>query len=109
MSQTKASQDLYKNTIVIDGLNISNWDSPAVFQSLYAGGLTAINATCSVWEDYPQTMDNITAWLHRFVEYKEILMQVKSVQDIYQAKQVGKVASFWAGKMPLRLRTDLID
>ena len=91
MSVNEAAKQLYQQAIVIDGLNISNWASPAVFQSLYAGGLTAVNATCSVWENYQETMDNFAAWLRRFKDYEEILMQVKSVQDIHQAKKEGKV------------------
>ena len=35
---TDAAKQLYREAIVIDCLNVSNWESPAVFQSLYAGG-----------------------------------------------------------------------
>jgi hypothetical protein len=42
-TQTDATaQDLYANSVVIDGLNVSNWDSPAVYESLSSGGVTAI-------------------------------------------------------------------
>ena len=82
---------LYDDAIVIDGLNVSNWDSPAVFRSLQAGGVTAINATISTWENYPETMDTIAAWLRRFGEYEDVLTQVTTVADIRRAKQDGKV------------------
>ena len=45
MSSDKSTAELYRDAVVIDGLNVSNWDSDAVFRSLQAGGVTAINAT----------------------------------------------------------------
>ena len=76
---------------MIDGLNVSNWDSPTVFQSLHAGGVTAFNATTATLENYSQTLDNIAAWLRRFRMHEDILMQVKRVDDILQAKRENKV------------------
>ena len=63
--QSKARK-LYDEAIVIDGLNISNWDSPNVYAGLRAGNLTAISATVATWENFPQTMDHIAAWLRPF-------------------------------------------
>ena len=40
-----AQSGIYDDSIVIDGLNVSNWDSRAVFDSLSNGRVTAINAT----------------------------------------------------------------
>ena len=65
----------YKEAIVIDGLNISNWDSPSVFESLHVGGVTAINATAAVWEGFAAATDNIAAWQRRFREHRHILVQ----------------------------------
>ena len=91
MQTDVAARRLYDDAIVIDGLNVSNWDSPAVFRSLHTGGVTAINATIATWENYPETMDTIAAWLRRLGEYDEVLTLVKTVGDIRQAKQDGKV------------------
>ena len=60
------AQDLYANSVVIDGLNVSNWDSPAVYESLSAGGVTAINATIATWDNFLETLNNITEWMTRF-------------------------------------------
>ncbi|MCY3902994.1 MAG: dipeptidase [Caldilineaceae bacterium] len=81
----------YRDAVVIDSLNVSNWDSPAVIESLQAGGITAFNATTATLENFTQTLDNIAAWLHRIERYQDVLMQVKSTADIGQAKQEGKV------------------
>ena len=91
MEADVTARRLYEQAIVIDGLNVSSWDSPAVFRSLQAGGVTAINATIATWENYPETMDTIAAWLRRFGEYEDVLAQVKTVADIRQAKRDGKV------------------
>lgn len=81
----------YRDAVVIDSLNVSNWDSPAVIESLQAGGITAFNATTATLENFTQTLDNIAAWLHRISQYEEVLLQVKSTADIGRAKQEGKV------------------
>ena len=89
--EADAAKQLYKEAVVIDCLNVSNWESAAVFQSLYAGGVTAINATVATWENYRETLDNIAAWFRRLREYDDLLVQVKTVDELLQAKQSGKV------------------
>ena len=79
----------YEKAIVIDGLNVSNWDSEDVFTSLRAGNLTAISATVATWDNFQQTMDQIGPWLRRFRERDDVL-QVKNTQDILAAKKAGK-------------------
>lgn len=91
MKADEAARRLYDEAIVIDGLNVSNWNSPAVFQSLHAGGVTAINATLVTWENYTETLDYIAAWLRRFAENDKVLAQVRTVGDIRQAKQDSRV------------------
>ena len=107
MATAGAAKNIYDQAIVIDGLNISNWDSPAVFQSLKAGGITAINATCSVWENYLETLDNIAGWLHRFSAYRDTLTQIKTVQDIQAAKQAGKVGIILGWQNASAIENDL--
>ena len=83
------AKKLYDQAIVIDGLNVSNWDSPNVYTSLRAGNLTAISATIAIWENFQQTMAQIGSWLRRFQERNDIL-QVKTTEDIRAAKETGK-------------------
>ena len=102
------AQRLYDEAIVIDGLNVSNWNSPAVYPSLHSGGVTAINATSAVWENYRETMDNITGWLQRFEMHSAILVQIKRVEDIFQAKKDGKVGIIlgWQNATPIENNVD---
>ena len=81
--------DLYAQAVVIDGLNVSNWDSPNVYAALRTGDVTAINATVATWENFQETMDHIAIWLRRFAERDDVL-QVKTVADIHVAKERGK-------------------
>ena len=80
---------IYDEAIVIDGLNVSNWESDAVFERLRAGNVTAINATVATWENFLQTMAHLSAWMRRFRERDDIL-QVKETADIHAAKELGK-------------------
>ena len=102
MTRQDPVQSLYDRSVVIDALNISNWDSPNVYDSLHNGGVTAINATIAVWENYRECMDNLAGWLHRF-ERDDRLVQAKSVRDILSAKEEGKVGVVlgWQNASPI--------
>ena len=91
MSIEERAERIYNDAIAIDGLNISNWESPAVYRSLSNGNLTAINATIAVWEGFEETMDHVAGWKRRFREMPGTLSQVRSVDDILRAKDEGKV------------------
>lgn len=84
------AENLYRDAIIVDGLNVSNWDSDAVFRSLTNGGVTAINATIATWEGFRETLDTIADWTQRFDRRDEIV-QVRSVEDIEAAKRDGRV------------------
>ena len=98
---------LYDESVVIDGLNVSNWDSPAVFETLGSSGVTAINATLVIWEGYQQTLDSIAKWLRRFEEYRGVLTQVETVGDILQAKKDGKVGVIFGWQNASPIENDL--
>ena len=80
----------YYDSIVIDGLDTSNWDDPSVYDNLVKGGVTAINATISIWDDFETTMDNIAGWNQRFETFSNKIIKIRSVEDIYLAKKQKK-------------------
>ena len=86
----KKTVDLYDDSVVIDGLNVSNWDSPAVFSSLNSGGVTAINATVATWENYDETIESITQWKTKFESSSQMISKVTSTNDILNCKKTGK-------------------
>ena len=83
------TSDLHRDLIVVDGLNVSKW-SRQVFEEMYTGGVTAANCTCSVWENFKATMDNIARWKQMLRQNEDILLQVRTVADIHKAKEMGK-------------------
>lgn len=87
------TEKLHNQAIVIDGLIISNW-SRALFEQMREGGLTAANCTCSVWEDFEDTMANVATWKRWFAEHDDLLLQVHTTADIERAKNEGKVGIF---------------
>ena len=80
---------LHKNSIVIDGLNISKFDR-SVFEDMRRGGLTAVNCTVSVWEDFQKTIDNIAEMKQKIREHCEMLTLVRTAVDIVNAKRENK-------------------
>ena len=80
---------LHDDILVIDGLNISNWGRE-VFEDMRRGGLTAVNCTCSIWENFKDTMINISQWKKWFQENSDLIVQVYTVEDIFRAKEIGK-------------------
>ena len=80
---------LHEESVVIDGLIISNFGRP-VFEDMRKGGLTAVNCTCCVWEGFTDTMRNVMRWKKWFNDHSDLLKQVYTTEDILAAKQEGK-------------------
>ena len=83
------NENLHDDLIVFDGLIISNWDEN-VFQAMRAGGLTAANCTCCVWENFRDTMLAIGHWNRMFADHSDLITKAVSVEDIRRAKRDGK-------------------
>jgi membrane dipeptidase len=81
--------NLHDDLMVFDGLNVSDW-TPEVFEDMRRGGVTAANCTCSVWEDFRDTMRNIARWKTWFRDHSDLLTQVYHTTDIARAKREGK-------------------
>ncbi|MDP6589394.1 MAG: membrane dipeptidase, partial [Alphaproteobacteria bacterium] len=79
------NENLHKDALIIDGLVISKW-SREVFADMREGGLTAANCTCSVWEGIRGSMDNIAAWKRMFEAHDDLILQVRTSDDIRRAK-----------------------
>ena len=84
-------RSLHDDSIIIDGLIIAKW-GPDIFRAMRAGGVTAANCTCSVWEGFPESMKAIAEWKQWFGEYDDLIIQVLDTDDIHRAKREGKTA-----------------
>ncbi|MFQ5897306.1 MAG: membrane dipeptidase [Candidatus Methylomirabilia bacterium] len=80
---------LHEQLVVFDGLIVSRW-GPEVFKALREGGIAAANATCAVWENARQTLDNIAQWLQWFDRHADLIAPVRRTSDIAAAKAAGK-------------------
>ncbi len=77
---------LHRNNIVIDGLNISKFER-SVFEDMRRGGLTAVNCTVSIWENFQKTVDNIVEMKQAIREHSGMLRLVRTAGDILKAKK----------------------
>ncbi|MFE0014927.1 dipeptidase [Mesorhizobium sp. NPDC059054] len=87
----KSARQVYDDSVVIDGLIISNWNGD-IFREMRQAGLTAANCTCSVWEGFEATVQNIAKWNGWFRQYADEIVKARSTEDIVQAKKAGKTA-----------------
>ena len=81
--------ELHNDAIVIDGLICAKWER-ALFEDMAKGGLTAANCTVSFWENFEGTVRNIVEMNNLIEESSDLLLKVRTSEDIYRAKQQGK-------------------
>ena len=94
---------LFSDAIVIDGLDTSKWGREGVYRTLRDGGVTAINATIAVWDDYESVLHKITGYLGWFDEFSDFIRPVKAVDDIRLAKTEGRTGVIfgWQNAAPI--------
>lgn len=83
------SAHLHRELTVVDGLVVANFGR-AIFEDMRRGGLSAANCTCSIWEGFRATMDNVARWKGWFREHSDLITQVTTSADIARAKREGK-------------------
>jgi len=103
------STTLHDDITVIDGLVISNW-SRAVFEDMRAGGIDAANCTCSVWEGFRGTMENIARWQRWFAVHDDLIRPVLSTADIDAARAEGRTGIIlgWQNTSAIEDRVDFL-
>ena len=87
------SEQLHKQSIIIDGLIIAKWNRE-LFEDMHKGGLTAANCTVSVWEGFQNTVNNIVEMNNLIEANSDLVTKVRSTGDIRQAKTDGKTGIF---------------
>lgn len=100
---------LHRDAIVIDGLEPCKW-SREVFEDMRRGGLTAVNCTCSIWENFRASMEALAQWKKWFGEHDDILLQVHTTADILRAKQENKTGIIlgWQNTYGIEDRIDFL-
>ena len=100
------SRAVHDAAIIIDALQISSWGE-AVFRNMRRGGLTAVNCTVSVLENFRQTIANIIEWDRVFNEYSNLIMPVRSSADIQAAKKAGKTGIIFGFQNTTAIEEDI--
>jgi membrane dipeptidase len=112
MNQTVLNSDLklHDRIVVIDGLIVSDF-GPEIFADMRRGGISAANCTCSVWENFTDTMRNIAGWKKWFRDHDDAIMQVYSTADIARAKAEGKTGIIlgWQNTTAIEDRLDYLE
>lgn len=80
----------YAELTVVDSLLICKFERD-VLQAMHQAGITVANCTCSVWENFADTMKNVAHWKRVFREHADLVLQVKTLDDIARAKRENKV------------------
>ncbi|WP_271398165.1 membrane dipeptidase [Salinicoccus roseus] len=79
-----------QDMIVIDALELSNWDRDFLHM-LQEGGVTCVHACCGLWENARETLSRVGEWHRFFKENDDLIMQVLEGEDILKAKEAGKI------------------
>ena len=90
MNQTGPTR-LHGESIIIDGLNASYFFDPRVLERLHRGGVTAVNATIAAWHTPAETLEQLAALAAVTAAHPDIVMHVRTVDDIAAAKARGRV------------------
>jgi membrane dipeptidase len=103
---------LHDELVVIDGLQAQNPDwGRQVFEEMREGGVTAINATLSIWENARETLNNITRFHRQIREHSDIVSLALTTADIRRAKEENRTAMIlgFQDTSPLEDDIDLIE
>ncbi|RXT05294.1 membrane dipeptidase [Ammoniphilus sp. CFH 90114] len=79
-----------KDMIIIDGLELCNWDRNLLLE-LHKGEVTCIHACVGLWENARETLGKIGRWYRFFEENADLIIPVRTGEDILKAKAEGKV------------------
>jgi membrane dipeptidase len=110
-SSRAEAMKLHRQSVIIDGLNISRWGDAEVYRHLHQGGVTAINASLAVWEGTKETVQAIGRFYRDFEVFGEWIRPVRRVADIYAAKEEKRVGIFFGfqNSSPIGDDLNLVD
>lgn len=74
----------------IDGLQLCNWDRDLLLE-LRKGGLNCIHACVGLWENARETVSKIGQWYRFFETHSDLIVQVKTGEEIRKARATGKI------------------
>jgi len=88
---------MYKDQIIIDGLQYCKWDRD-YFLSLKKSGVTAVHVTLVYHEMARETLTRFAQWNKLFELNSDLIMPIMSMADVQLAKSTGKVGIFFGAQ-----------
>jgi len=88
---------MYKDQIIIDGLQYCNWTRD-YFKTLQKSGITAVHVTLVYHEMARETLTNFAKWNTLFEQNSDLIIRVDCIEDIALAKKLGKVGIFFGAQ-----------
>ncbi|WP_434361157.1 dipeptidase [Parasalinivibrio latis] len=88
---------MYKDHIIIDGLQYCRWDR-SYFETLKASGITAVHATLVYHETARETLTRFAEWNLLFEQNSDLIMPIMDMDDVARAKTEGKVGIFFGAQ-----------
>lgn len=101
---------LHQQSLIVDGLNASNFFKRSVLERVHQGGVTAVNATIAAWDHTHETILRLCQALHVLEHNADLVMPVRSVKDIHQAKAANRVGMIFGfqGAEPVEDKLELL-
>lgn len=100
---------LHDRSIVIDGLQCCDFDRDLLDEAR-RGGVTAINCSAVIWENFRGGIDYVSRWNRLLRENADLARPVRTTADIEAAKAEGKVGIIlgWQNTSPIEDRLDYV-
>lgn len=101
---------LHNEAIVIDGLQTCQW-SRSIFEDMRAGGLTAVNVSSVIWENFREGIGYVSEWKRFLRENDDLIRPVRTVADILAAKSENRTGIIigWQNTSPLEDKLDYVE
>lgn len=109
-TENLSAKKLHDDAIIVDGLQTCQW-SRSIFEEMRAGGLTAVNVSSLLWENFREGIAYVSEWKRFLRENDDILRPVRSVADIHAAKAENKTGIIigWQNTSPLEDKLDYVE
>ena len=75
--------------LIIDGLQYCKW-SREIFEQMREGNVSCVHVTICYWENFRETVANISHWHRMFEQHADLIRPVKTAADVQRAQQEGR-------------------
>jgi membrane dipeptidase len=99
--------EIHRQSIIVDALNYSNFSNGELLSKVRGAGVTAIHVTLAAFENFRETINNISRWNDSFERFGDLIMPVRTSDDIRQAKKLSKIGIIFGFQNASPIEDDL--